>query len=109
MYEAQYGNGIASAPRANFFGAPAPNDTPEACDPRETGNHIARLQVANELVDALRRRASSIADRINSAGLEGKQVSSETHMSLLRFPDDIIAAAKEAHIHLNRIEGALGV
>lgn len=83
--------------------------TAEPCDPREGGNHIARLQVATELVADLNSRARSIADRINGEGLPKGTGQADAHMSLLRFPDDIIAASKEAHIHLNRIEGALGV
>lgn len=86
-------------------------ETPETDrDPRESGNMIARLQVASELVAQLRQRLSNLNDRMfesNSTKGEGKAI--PQHMSLLRFPDDIIADARCAESQINRIEGALGL
>jgi hypothetical protein len=78
-------------------------------DPREDGSLCAKLQVAEEIVRKMRIRACFLADRINSMGQAKEAIVPEQHMSLLRFPDEIIADARAIDSALNRIEGALGV
>lgn len=79
-------------------------------DPREEGSLMARLQVAEEIVRGLRKRTCFLADRINSVGSQNLIGEEDgQHMSLMRFPDEIIADARAIDSALNRIEGALGV
>lgn len=78
-------------------------------DPREDGSLCAKLQVAQEIVRKMRMRTCFLADRINSTGQTQEAGVPEQHMSLLRFPDEIIADARTIDTALNLIEGALGV